>query len=241
VGQVLRLEPDPNSKTQRTDEPPLPSRTFTVIGVVRDVAGFRVPDFRDASVYVPISAATAETSLTVRVHGDPEQARRALLQRLTAIDPNMGEVRTMRTMARMETYFLQIAFWLTLVLGGLALILTLSGLFSVLSYLVEQRRKEIGVRMALGATARDVAGLVLSQSVRPVGFGLIAGSGLAAGLAIVLMSTPVASEIGGIVHVFDPVAYVASLACIVTACVFAASMPALRAARIDPMKTLRQE
>ena len=85
----------------------------------------------------------------------------------------------MRTMARMETYLLQIAFWLTLVLGGLALVLTLSGLFSVLSYLVEQRRKEIGVRMALGATTRDVAGLVLSQSVRPVGFGLIAGSGLA--------------------------------------------------------------
>ena len=119
--------------------------------------------------------------------------------------------------------------------------LTLSGLFSVLSYLVEQRRKEIGVRMALGATTRDVAGLVLSQSVRPVGFGLIAGSGLAAGLATVLMSTPVASEIRGIVHVFDPVAYAGSLACIVTACVLAASMPALRAARIDPMRTLRQE
>jgi predicted permease len=242
VGQVLHLEPGSSSKTQSTGEPSLPSRMFTVVGVVRDVAGFRVPDFQEATgVYVPTSAATAGTALTVRVQGDPDQARRALLQRLTAIDPNMGEVRTMRTMARMQTYLLQIGFWLTLVLGGLALVLTLSGLFSVLSYLVEQRRKEIGVRMALGATARDVAGMVLSQSVRPVGFGLIAGSGLAAGLAIVLMSTPVASEIGGIVHVFDPVAYAASLACIVTACVLAASMPALRAARIDPMKTLRQE
>jgi putative ABC transport system permease protein len=242
VGQVLHLEPDSSSKTQFADEPHLPSRAFTVVGIARDVAGVRVPDFREATgVYVPTSAAIAETSLTVRVQGDPDQARRALLQRLTAIDPNMGEVRTMRTMARMQTYLLQIGFWLTLVLGGLALVLTLSGLFSVLSYLVEQRRKEIGVRMALGATARDVAGMVLSQSVRPVGFGLIAGSGLAAGLAIVLMSTPVASEIGGIVHVFDPVAYAASLACIVTACVLAASMPALRAARIDPMKTLRQE
>ena len=46
VGQVLHLEPDPNSETRRVDEPPLPSRTFTVVGVVRDVAGFRVPDFR---------------------------------------------------------------------------------------------------------------------------------------------------------------------------------------------------
>jgi predicted permease len=241
VGRVLHLEPDPNSETRRLDEPPLPLRTFIVVGVVRDVAGFRIADFKEAGVYVPTSPAAAETSLTVRVHGDPEQARRALLQRLTAIDPNMGQVVTMRTLARMETYFLQIAFWLTLVLGGLALVLTLSGLYSVLSYLVEQRMKEFGVRMALGATTRNVGGLVLSQSVRPVGLGLIAGSGLAWGLAIVLMSTPAASQIGNIVHVFDPVAYAASLACILTACALAALIPALRAARIDPMKTLRQE
>lgn len=241
VGQMLHLEPDPNSETRRVDEPPLPSRTFTVVGVVRDVAGFRLADFMEAGVYVPTSFATAETSLTVRVHGDPEQARRALLQRLTAIDPNMGQVITMRTIARMETYLLQIGFWLTLVLGALALVLTLSGLFSVLSYLVEQRKKEIAVRMAVGATSRTVAGLVLSQSARPVAVGVVAGSGLAAGLAIALMSTPAATKIGSIVRVFDPVAYAASLACIVTACVLAASIPVLRAARIDPMRTLRQE
>ena len=56
-----------------------------------------------------------------------------------------------------------------------------------------------------------------------------------------LMSTPAASQIGAIVRVFDPVAYGASLLCIVMACVLAASIPALRAARIDPMTTLRQE
>jgi ABC-type antimicrobial peptide transport system permease subunit len=177
----------------------------------------------------------------LRVHGDPEAARGALLTRLTALDPNLGQVMTMRTLARMETYLLQIAFWLTIVLGGLALVLTLAGLFSVLSYLVEQRRKEIGVRMALGATARSVAELVLSQSIRPVAFGLVAGCGLAAVLATVLLTTPAAEQIGEIVHVFDPVAYVVSLVCIVTACLFAALIPALRASRIDPIATLRQD
>ena len=83
--------------------------------------------------------------------------------------------------------------------------------------------------------------VVLSQSVRPVGFGLLAGGGLAAGLAIVLMSTPAASEIGNTVRVLDPMAYAASLLVIIIACVLAASVPALRAARVDPIATLRSD
>jgi predicted permease len=241
VGQVLHIDPDPNSDTRRVDEPPLPGRAFTVVGVARDVAGFRLAEYDEAGIYVPTSAAIAETSLTVRVQGEPELARRALLQRLTQIDPSMGQVLMMKTLARMETYILQVAFWLTLVLGALALVLTLSGLFSVLSYLVEQRMKEFGVRLALGATTRNVAAMVLRQSLRAVGFGLAAGSALAVALATALMATPAAAQIGQVVHVFDPVAYAASLACIVTACVVASLIPALRAARIDPMVTLRQE
>jgi ABC-type antimicrobial peptide transport system permease subunit len=70
---------------------------------------------------------------------------------------------------------------------------------------------------------------------------LLAGGGLAAALGIVLMATPAASHIGDIVRVFDPVAYTASLICIVTACALAALIPARRAARIDPIATLRQD
>lgn len=240
VGQVVHLE----SGTRRpgASAPQLPFRAFTVVGVVRDVrVGLGMFELTDAGVYVPIGPESPGTSLTLRVHGDPEQARQRLIERLTRIDPAMGEIRTIRSIAGMGAYILRIAFWVTAVLGGLALVLTLSGIFSVLSYVVEQRRQEIGVRIALGATTRNVAGLVLSQSIRPVAFGLIAGAGLAGALAIVLMSTPAASQIDGIVHVFDPVAYAASLLCIVTACVFAASIPAVRAARIDPIATLRQD
>ena len=144
-------------------------------------------------------------------------------------------------MARLETFFLQIAFWVSLVLGGLALLLTVSGLFSVLSYLVEQRTKEIGVRMALGASSRKVTQLMLAQTARPVVYGLVAGAGFAAALATVLLAMPAGAVIAEIVRVTDPIAYAASLVVIVAACLLAAWIPATRAARLDPMRTLRQE
>jgi hypothetical protein len=152
--------------------------------------------FSVSGVYLPIDPQRPGTSLMLRVRGDVEQARVTLLDRLTRVDPALDhEVGTMRTIAGMGAYILQIAFWVTLALGALALALTVSGLFSVLSYLVAQRAKEVGVRMALGATTRDIVALVLWQSVRPVGVGLVAGGGLAAGVAMVLLAIT-ASEIG---------------------------------------------
>ncbi len=240
VGQVVRLGADSTSDTRPLDEPPLEPRTFTVVGVVRDVPGFRIAPFARAVVYLPTNAAIAKTALIARVHGDPDLARQKLLNRLTAIDPSKAEVMTMLWVIRMQTYFLQLAFWLTVSLGALALALTLSGLFSMLSYLVEQRTREIGVRMALGATTRDITRLVLSQSIRPVGVGLLIGGGAAAGLSAVLLATA-AAPLGEIVHVLDPVAYGTSLLAIMAACLAAASIPAARAARLDPTRTLRRE
>jgi len=241
VGQVLQIDADPNSPTRRDDEPSLPARAFTVVGISRDVAGFRITDMSDAGIFVPASTDTPRSSVIARVNGDPELARQRLLDRLTIIDPNMGQILTMRTMARMETYFLTIAFWVTLVLGALALALTVSGLFSVLSYLVEQRTKEIGVRMALGATSRNVTRLILSQTARPVAFGLLAGAGLALALATLLIALPAAGAIADIIKVTDPIAYAGSLLVIVAACLLAAAIPASRASRLDPVQTLRQE
>jgi predicted lysophospholipase L1 biosynthesis ABC-type transport system permease subunit len=211
------------------------------VGISRDVPGFRISDVKEASLDMPVHAGIARTTLVARVHGDPDQVRRTLLDRLILIDPNMGQIRTMRTIARLETYFLQIAFWTTLILGGLALSLTVSGLFSVLSYLVEQRTKEIGVRMALGATSKNVTRLVIAQTSRPVIIGLVGGASLALALATVLLSLPTAGLIGDVIQVLDPLAYASSLLCITVACLLAASIPAWRAAKVDPMRSLRQE
>jgi putative ABC transport system permease protein len=114
-------------------------------------------------------------------------------------------------------------------------------LFSVLSYAVEQRTKEIGVRMALGASSQKVTQLILSQTTRPVLYGLVAGAGLPPTLATALIATPAGAMITEIVHVTDPVAYAVSMTLIMAACLVASWIPASRAARLDPMKTLRQE
>ena len=170
VGQVLRLEA---SSTDARSARVEPSRSLAVIGIVRDRG--RTSGTSNL-VYLPAAPESPGQDLMLRVRGNPEQARMALLERLTGLDPAFG-ILTLRTTSGMQTYLLQIAFGLTVVLGGLALVLTVSGLFSVLSYLVEQQAKEIGVRMALGAATKHVAELVLSQSLRPVGIGLVAGGG----------------------------------------------------------------
>ena len=243
IGQVVRLEPDTTRNNPEIGDVPPVSRSLVVVGVARDVAGFRLGGFRmaGAGVYVPISAEAAGTTLMMQMPGNAERARQALVDRMAGIDPNMGEVGTLQALASTETYLLAIPFWLTLVLGALALLLTLSGLFSVLSYLVEQRTREIGVRMALGATRGRIAGLVLSQSARPVGIGLLIGGSVPAALGGVLLATPAAEQIGSTVRLFDPVTYAAGLVCIVAACACAALIPALRAAGIDPSGALRQD
>jgi hypothetical protein len=229
VGQVVRLEARAGSAE--------PARTLTVIGIVRE---HRAPELFSRGVYLPTEPESPGTWLFVRVRGNVDRVRLALLERLTGLDPVFG-VMSLGNDIQMRTALLQIAFGLTLVLGALALTLTVSGLFSVLSYLVEQQAKDIGVRMALGAAAHDVMRLVLSQSLRPVAIGLAAGAGLAVAVAIVLMATPDAAQLGGVIDVFDPVAYAASAMVIATACLIAVSVPTLRAARIDPIATLRKD
>jgi hypothetical protein len=250
VGRTLRVEPRPSPAMRETLMAPgsgaadlLLARTVVIVGVSRDVAGFRLGSqrFGGAGVYLPIDTGSAATALTVRVRGDASRARQALVDRLAAIDPNMGEVSTMQLIARAEAYLLGIPFWLSLVLGVLALLLTLTGLFSVLSYLVEQRTRELGVRMALGATRRRVVELVLVQSVPPVAIGLCLGVMMTAALGGVVLATPLAAQIGSSVRLFDPVAYTGALAWIVAACACAALIPALRAARIDPVGALRRD
>ncbi len=252
IGQVLRVEPDPTlvgieappeGRRPESDDPMMRERTAVVVGIARDVPGILVAGTRigGSGVYMPIDSGAAGTALVARVTGNTERARASLVDRLAAVDPNVAEVSSLQTLANANAFFLGTSFRFTLALGLLALLLTLSGLFSVLSYLVEQRTREIGVRMSLGASRGMIGGLVLKQSARPVGLGVLIGTLLTVALAVVLLSTPIAEQIAATVALFDPVAYAASLACIVAACAVAALVPALRASRVNPLAALRQD
>jgi predicted permease len=243
LGQVVRMKVDLPSPTILKSQIAAPG-VYTVVGVARDI-GMRLQilgmSFASPDVYLPTTPLDAGTRFTLRVHGDPDRAREALLADLTRVDPALVDVRTLRTMAAIESYILRAAFVVVVALGVLALALTLSGLFGVLSYMIEQRRQEIGVRMALGATTRHVARLVLSQSLRPVGLGLIVGAVLAVSLGRAWLASPGGALLSEVVRPVDPAAYGASLLVIAAACVLAALVPALRAARIDPIATLRED
>src|SRR6185295_12147811 len=119
VGQVVRLGASPSDSTLA------PTHTLTVIGVVRDLGGgLQFPDlFAFRGVYLPARPEDLGTSLTLRVRGELEQARQVLLKSLTSVDPGLGAINTMQSIAGMQTSILRIAFWVTVVLGGLALVL----------------------------------------------------------------------------------------------------------------------
>jgi hypothetical protein len=175
--------------------------------------------------------------LTARVH-DPDAAAR-VADRLTTVDPNMGQVVTMKTVAGLATYFLQLAFC-----DGhsrsAGLVLTLSDCSACCRSSGRAARNEIGVRMAL-ATAAAVGRLVLAETVRPVGLGLGVGVAGAVAVATALLASPAASSIAAFIRVLDPVAYAGGAVVILMACAVAAIIPTLQATRIEPITILRQE
>lgn len=119
------------------------------------------------------------------------------------------------------------------VFGGAAFLLAMVGLYGVMSYGVAQRRQEMGVRLALGATARDLVQLVVRQGAWQLAFGLALGLALAAGAGRLL-----ASELYG-VRALDPLAFAATVLALGSAGLLASYLPGRRAARVDPAEALR--
>jgi ABC-type antimicrobial peptide transport system permease subunit len=135
----------------------------------------------------------------------------------------------------LQTYPLTVASWIGMVLSGVALALSVSGLYGVMTYGVSHRRKEIGIRMALGANPQAVVKLVLSQSTRLVAIGAAIGVTLSfSALALLRASINLQN-----VSVLDPGAFAAGGAILLVAGAAAAYVPSRRATRIEPSEVLR--
>ena len=124
-----------------------------------------------------------------------------------------------------RAYPFRVAHWISAAIGLLALLLTVSGMYGLLSYLVAQRAREIGIRLALGDTVGGAAALVLKQSLRLAALGVLAGSFLGLGVSRILASQLV------MMNTFDPAVYGAAISLVLGACAAASFFPALEAAR----------
>jgi predicted permease len=207
-----------------------------VIGVVRDViSGMVAVGGPEACLYFPTNfRAPHNDSVLVRFGRDSGTARRRLEAALDQVAPSLSDmINPMDEVLAVQIYPFRITFWLAGFLGGVGLLLSVSGIYGVMSYLVSQRTKEIGIRVAMGASARDVVRMVVRQSARLAVFGAVAGVALALAIA------PVFAHELDAVRPYDWMPYAGTAAAVVVAALAASFRPARRAASIDPIQTLR--
>ncbi len=218
-----------------------------VIGVAGDIhsRGPAVPP--DPEFYLPWTQVPKDAwnwfrtfYIIARTDGDPSRLLTPLRDAMARIDPDIAlfDVRTMDqrlngtlATARFNTLLLSL-------LGAMGLLLAASGIYGVVSYLVSQRTQEIGVRMALGATTASVIGLILRQSLKPVGLG--AAVGLFATVAATRLLATQLVDIYGVKRT-DPLTIALVAATLIAVALVASAVPARRAASIDPTKALAAE
>ena len=158
-------------------------RSARVIGVVGDVAGaFSGVNGPETCVYFPTNGRAARNpSLLVRIGGDPVAARRILDTALDKVAPSAADlILPMDDVMALQSYPFRVTWWVAAFLGGVALLMTVSGIYGVMAYVVGQRTQEIGIRVALGAARRDIVWMMLRQSGGLAAIGLAAGAGLGA-------------------------------------------------------------
>jgi predicted permease len=216
------------------------SEMMEIIGV----AGDTIPEIGEPikpMIYFPLlSGATTETTLVtivVRTAQDPLALALPVQKQISSLDPQIAvnHVLTMQQIIGRATASKNFSASLVLAFAVLSLMLAAVGLYGVLSYLVQQRVAEIGIRMALGAQRSEILRLVLIDGMRPVLFGLALGllGGAAAGTLIksILYGT----------RPLDPIVFAGMIGILLLTAAMASAIPALRACRIEPTQALRTE
>jgi predicted permease len=212
----------------------------TVIGVVKDIRerGYELEMKPGAYVtYAQVLTSWLPEWLAIRTSGDPAALSSAVRAVVARVDPEqpVSALRTMEEIVALNVVDRSGQTTLLALFAGLALLLACLGLFGVLSYAVTQRTREIGVRLALGATAGGVARLVIGHGLA------LTGAGLAAGLALSWLLTRTMRSLLYGVGAVDPTAFAAGVGLLAAVALGACGLPALRASRVDPIRVLRQE
>ena len=224
------------------DQDPIGRRVLSggpreVVGIVGDVLQRTPGEPAIAQMFVPYTQRTGRTiRLIVRTNGDPMTMAAAVREQVRALDPNLplaeatplDEV-VSRSVARPRFYTSLLTLF-----AAVALILSATGIFGVMSYAVAQQSKEIGIRMALGARAVDVLRSIVGRAVGLAALGVLAGVVVALALGGLIRS-----QLFG-VAVFDPATLVTVIVVLLGSAALASLLPASRAARIDPVTTFRQ-
>ena len=248
LGKVVRVAIEPvtpqNGQVTRIDRAATDASELAevvIVGVAKDVVSGLVYEGQDtAHLYLPTSPSGSRAGAILLSGHSRQDVGPGVLQailRKAHPDPFLFEVVPLDEMHEAQMYPLRTASWIGSLLGAIALALSVSGLYGVLTYTLGQRTREIGIRMALGATGAAVVRMVMTQSAR------LAGVGAAIGLAVSLAVMKVLSSLITFqnVSVLDLGAFAASLAMVAVATALAAYGPARRATRVDPSETLRAE
>ncbi len=217
---------------------------YEIVGIAEDVRHTGLEQVTQEMIYLPtVIEAFGEVNVArgldvvIRTNGDPLALVGALRREVRELNPRIpiANPRTMEAVFKSATARTSFTMAMLGAASGIALILGLVGIYGVISYVVSQRTREIGVRMALGASGSSVRGMVVRQGL------LLAATGAALGLLVAaLVSRAMGSLLYG-VSAFDPTTYLAVAASLVLIAALASLLPALRAAGVQPSVALRNE
>ncbi|HEU5247268.1 MAG TPA: ABC transporter permease [Candidatus Udaeobacter sp.] len=213
-------------------------RWLQIVGVAKNVKYENKLELPRTFFYVPMRQNFLESNgLLIRTRETPGAIRSALARELHVLDPTLAPIAPFRVQEQVDRkgYTQRLAAMLIAIFGAMALFLAAIGLYAVMSYSVSQSTRELGMRMALGAGARDILRLVLSRGLRLTTAGIVIG-GIAG-----LILTRLMGNLLYKVSPQDPLAFGLALVVIAIASLAACFLPAWRATRIDPAQALRDQ
>jgi predicted permease len=237
LGRSLRLGTDGQFHFKNEALPDGPA--YEVIGVARDTRGVELDGSDSQLIYLPLPEGHLQDfPILIRTKTDPSQLIDAIAPVIASLDPNLVvTASTLERMLHQTPPFLisGLAASIASIVGMLGLLLASMGIFGTVSYIVVLRTREMGIRIALGAKKRDILGLMLRESTRPVLAGLVAGVPLSIGASYLMRGILYG------VNIVDGISFVGVSLLFLAIALFATYLPSRRAMRVDPVVALRYE